>query len=171
MSTVRSRTLLAVAALVIAAGGVAAAVATAGSSTPVGRSLIVQDAVIKAYDLFPTSSQNPDPHQVAKGVLDLEAFADDDGDERSKPTVPVRLVAECTNCLPGSHQEQQFQDLIIEVTGHGGGKVYEGPLAALDAQLVNAKKTTLKVWLADSGKPQQQGVLTEFSLTATESAP
>lgn len=163
MTTVRPRTLLAVAAIVLAAGGVATAVATYGSPAPSGPTLVVNEAVITAYDLFPTSPANPDPHHVAEGVLDLAEF----DDEHSKPEAPVRLTAACTNCLPGSEQQEQFEALVIEVHGHGGGKLYEGPLSDLDAEVVKAKKTVVKVWLADTGKPQPQGIVTEFSFTAT----
>jgi len=165
MQVVRSRTLLAVAAIVLAAGGVAAgsAVATRGPSTSTGPELEVRDAVVRAVDLYPTSSDHPDPKQVATGVLHLDEFEDDKG----KVDRPVRVVAEC-ECEPGSVEAQQFQDLVIEVHAHGGGKVYEGPLADLDAEILKAKKTTLKVWLADTGKPQAQGVVTEFSFIATE---
>ena len=165
MPVVRSRTLTAVAAIVLAAGGVATAnaVAIRGPSTPVGPELEVRDAVVRAVDLYPTSSADPDPTQVATGVLQLDALAKAKG----KAQGPVRVMAAC-ECQPGSVQAQQFEDLVIEVHADDGGKVYAGPLAELDARILNAEKTTVKVWLADTGKPQAQGVVTEFSFIATE---
>lgn len=162
MLVVRTRTLLAVAAIVLAAGGVAAggAVATRGRSTPSGPALEVRDAVIRAADLYPTSPANPDPKQVATGVVDL---ADLDG--TTAAAKPVRLVAEC-DCKAGTVEAQQFQDLVVEIHGDAG-RLYAGPLSALDTHVVNAKKTKVKVWLADTGKPQAQGVVTTFSFVAT----
>lgn len=161
MSVVRTRTLLAVAAIVLAAGGVAAggAVATRGPSTPPGPALEVRAAVIRAVDLYPTSSDNPDPRQVATGVVDLAGL-----DTTSANASPVRLVAEC-ECVPGTVQAQQFEDLVVEIHGDSG-TLYAGPLSALDTHIV-AQRTKVKVWLAETGKPQAQGVITKFSLVAT----
>jgi hypothetical protein len=142
------------------AGGVATAVAMPSPSAPAGPPLQVDQAVIRAENLMPTSSHNPDPKQVAVGVLPLSA-------ER-----PQHLVAECTNCAPGSPEAEQFDALVIEVRSPGspGGKVYRGPLDQLDAvvKAENNKDVTVRVWLADTGKPQPQGVTSEWSFTASE---
>lgn len=160
MQSVRPRTLLAVAAIVLAAGGVATggAVATRGSSAAPGLELEVRGAVIEAADLYPTAPDNPDPAQVATGVVRL-------GDTAAGANGPVRLAASC-ECAPGTPEAQQFEDLVIEVVAEDG-KVYSGPLSELDADIVDDDKTTVKVWLADTGKPQAQGVETRFSLVAT----
>src|SRR5688500_6740072 len=117
MQAVRLRTLTAVAAIVLAAGGeaIGSAVATRVPSTPAGLELEVDEAVIRAVDLYPTSPADPDPKQVAHGVLDLTALdaAEDD------VAGPVRLVAECT-CEPGSVEAEQFDNLVIEVHAHNG---------------------------------------------------
>lgn len=168
MQAVRPRTLLAVAALVIAAGGVAtaSAIATRGPSAVPGPELhLIDETVVVAGELFPTSADSPDPKQVATGKLDLKRL---DPTRTTTPNRPVRLAAECTNCAPGSTAAEQYKDLIVEVKSDSGATVYQGPLAELDAKLTEAKKPEVKVWLADTGKPQVQGVLTEWSFTATE---
>lgn len=164
MLIVRSRTLLAVAAIVLAAGGVAVgeAIATRGPSAAPGPALEVRAGVIQAPDLYPTASDNPDPSQVATGVVDLAGAASDG-------KTPVRLAAEC-ECAPGTPEAQQFEDLVVQVEADGGGTVYTGPLSELSAEVVNASKTRVKVWLADTGKPQAQGVETRFALVATPAA-
>lgn len=106
----------------------------------------MQDAVIQAIDLFPTSSANPEPALVAQAPI---ALLDD---------APARITAECT-CAPGTAAANQFEDLQIEVGP------YRGPLAQLDATVVPG--AVVKVWLADTGKPQVQGVTTTWSFTTT----
>ena len=150
MDPVRFRTLTAVAAIVLAAGGVATAVATHGSPAAQGPAVEVSEALVRAVNLFPTSSSDPDPAQVA--VTRLPASVDSND-------VPKRLTAACTNCAPGSPEAAQFQDLVVEVVG-----VYKGPLQDLDATV--APGAVVKVWLADSGRPQVQGVTSEWSFTS-----
>jgi hypothetical protein len=134
---------------------VATAFATQGSPAAQGPKLEVHDAIIQAPELYPTSPAHPDPAQVASGTLDL-------GPETAAPR---RLVVSCTNCTPGSDEAQQFQDLVIEVKAPGEGKVYRGPLAGADGALLNSSSATVKVWLGDTGKPQAQGVTTEWSFS------
>jgi hypothetical protein len=115
--------------------------------------LHVSEALVQAKNLFPTSSADPDPTQVAQGVLPLADEA------------PKRLTAVCTNCAPGSPEDQQFHDLVVEFRAPDGPAVYRGPLDQLDTTVMPG--AVIKVWLADSGKPQAQGVTSEWSFTAT----
>lgn len=110
----------------------------------------MRDAIVQAVDLYPTAPTDPDPKLVAKAVLPIDDEA---------PTAPARITAACTNCAPGSAEAQQFEDLQIEVGP------YRGPLARLDTTVVPG--TVVKVWLADSGKPQVQGVTSVWSFTTT----
>ncbi|MDQ1436714.1 MAG: hypothetical protein QOK43_343 [Acidimicrobiaceae bacterium] len=119
-------------------------------------------AVMEVRELFPTSSTHPDPQQVAVASLPLAQASTD----HSKAS-PLRLAAACTNCAPGSVEAQQFGDLVIQVQGTDGGQIYRGPLSALDAPVGTAENATVKVWLADTGKPQAQGVTTEWSFVTT----
>ena len=153
MRVVRYRTLLAVAALVMVAGRVAAAAVTSGSPSVENPVQIARPAVLQASNLFPTSATNPDPTVVTEAVLPLQ--------DRK----PHRLAAQCTNCTPGSPEAEQFEALVVEVNSHG--RVYRGPLDELDAVVHNAKSDVkVKVWLADTGQPQPQGVTSVWSFTA-----
>lgn len=107
----------------------------------------MQDALIQAVDLFPTSPADPEPELVAQAPIPLQAEA------------PARVTAECTNCAPGSQEAAQFEALQVEIGA------YRGPLALLDATV--APGAVVKVWLADNGKPQAQGVTSTWSFTAT----
>jgi hypothetical protein len=137
------------------AGGVvtATAVATSGSRAPAGPVLEVKPALIRARNLYPTSPTHPDPAQVAVAAVELEGAP------------AQRVTATCTNCTPGSPEAQQFGDLRVEVGLPGSPTFYTGPLDGLDATV--APGAPLKVWLADSGQPQAQGVITEWSFNAT----
>lgn len=158
MQAVRPRTLLAVAALVMVAGRVAAAAVTSGSPAPENTSTLPRPALIRAENLFPTSATHPDPTVVTEAVLPLAV------DE------PHRLAAHCTNCTPGSPEAAQFDALVVEILS--AGKVYKGPLGRLDAVVENAgENVKVKVWLAETGQPQPQGVASEWSFTAAPTAP
>ena len=154
MPTVRTRTLLAVAAFVIAAGGLSAAAANPGSPDARNPNAGGKPTVIQAARLFPTSATNPDPKQVVTAHLPVEGDA------------PVRLTAQCT-CQPGTAEAAQFDHLVVEVKAPGG-KVYTGPLDSLDAVVEKlANDVTVRVWLADNGEVQPQAVTTEWAFTAT----
>ena len=153
MRVVRYRTLLAVAALVMVAGRVAAAAVTLGSPSGQNPESRPRAAVIQASNLFPTSATHPDPKVVSEAVLPLEA------------ATPHRLAAQCDNCTPGSPEAAQFEALVVEVKSQG--KVYRGPLQALDAVVQKSNEhVKVRVWLADTGKPQAQGVTSVWSFTA-----
>lgn len=105
----------------------------------------MRPAVVRAVGLMPTSAANPDPTQVATGRLPIGT----DG--------PRRLTATCS-CAPGTPEAEQFKSLVIEVPG------YTGPLDQLDATV--AADVPLKVWLADNGRLQAQGLTSEWSFMA-----
>jgi hypothetical protein len=78
---------------------------------------------------------------------------------------PTRLTATC-NCEPGSPEAEQFKSLVIEVNGPSG-KTFTGPLQQLDTVVGQiAEDVTVRVWLAETGRPQAQGVTTKWSFTA-----
>jgi hypothetical protein len=154
---VRLRTPLAVAALVMVAGGVASALATPGFSTP-GNAPSIQigtDAgapLVQATNLYPTSRRDPDPRVVAETTLPVKLDA------------PVRLSAQC-ECAPGTPEADQFSNLAIEV--RTPGHVYDGALGSLDATIDAAVTgVTVRVWLVDNGRLQAQGVTSKWTFVA-----
>ena len=135
------------------AGRVAAAAVTSGSPSGQNEDHAPRPAVIQASNLVPTSATHPDPRVVAEAVLPLDTKA------------PHRIAAACTNCTPGSPEAEQFEALVVEVTSHG--KVYRGPLQSLDALVQRSNDNVkVKVWLADTGQVQPQGVTSQWTFTA-----
>jgi hypothetical protein len=140
--------------MLVTAGGIALATHHPAAAAT-GPALDVRGPVIVSGGLYPTSAVDPDPTLVATGQLPLTA---DSG--RS-------VTAQCTNCTPGSAEAQQFQDLRVRIEAPGAvTPVYQGPLATLTAAVPAGTTATVKVWLADTGVPQAQGVTTTWSFTA-----
>jgi hypothetical protein len=154
MAAVRSRTLPAVAAIVIAAGGLVKLFASPSSALPQGPPGTAHGRV-EISDLYPTSPAHPDPQRVVETRVPFDLAQ------------PARLTATC-QCRPGTAAAVQFSNLVIQVQAHGGGNVYTGPLNDLNATLPTVTKDmTLRIWLADNGRVQPQGVTTAWTFTAT----
>ena len=117
----------------------------------------MRPAVIRTENLFPTSALHPDPAQVSETRIPAEVFG--------AGNAPTRLTATC-ECIPGTVEAEQFESLVIEVQAPGG-KLYTGPLDSLDAVVDEAPRDVkVRVWLADNGRPQAQGVATQWTLSA-----
>jgi hypothetical protein len=130
-----------------------AVAASPGTGAPENLAAVRKTAVIQAGNLFPTSRTSPDPTQVVTARLPVEVGT------------PTRLTATC-NCTPGTPEAEQFKALVVEVKAPGG-KVFTGPLTQLDTVVTKvAEDVTVRVWLAETGKPQAQGVTTQWSFTA-----
>jgi hypothetical protein len=114
----------------------------------------VTSTAIHADSLFPTYADHPEARQVVSARLPVTI------------DVPARLTSTC-DCLPGSPEAEQFSHIVVQVKAPGG-QVFQGPLSGLGATVVKvAKDVTVRVWLADDGRPQNQAVTTYWTFTLT----
>lgn len=114
----------------------------------------ITSTAIHADSLFPTYADHPAEAQVVTARLPVAT------------DLPARLTATC-DCQPGSAEAEQFSHIVVQVKAPGG-QVFQGPLAGLGATIVKvAKDVTVRVWLADDGRLQNQAVTTYWTFTVT----
>jgi hypothetical protein len=124
-----------------------------GQGNGIGPTKITSTA-IHADSLFPTYADHPEERQVVTARLPVTV------------DVPARLTSTC-DCQPGSPQAEQFSHIVVQVKAPGG-QVFQGPLSGLDATVIKvAKDVTVRVWLADDGRLQDQAVTTFWTFTLT----
>lgn len=110
---------------------------------------------VHVANLFPTSRYEPDPERVVETRLPFDVIQ------------ASRITAAC-QCRPGTPESEQYANLVIQIEAPGGGAVYRGPLRSLSATLPDAaNNVVVRVWLADNGRAQREGVTTRWSFMAT----